>query len=70
MNTPEIREAPVPVRGWFWVEDISLKQVVARAECGWNADLIDMKGDKTSPTAIILSNGQAVIVRRKPEKPS
>lgn len=71
MKTPEIREAPVPVRGWWWCDkNMSLDEVIDAARDGWNPQPSDFNGITQHPTVFILSNGQAIVVRRKPEKPS
>lgn len=62
----EVREAPVPISGWWWCDkNQSLDEIIAYARDGWAVQKSDLNGHKMWPTVFILSNGQTVIVRAK-----
>lgn len=69
----EIREAPVPVLGWFWPEGDSREHFIQCVRYGWDTSLSSARHDvsgfilsrKESAMGLLLSNNQVVIVRAK-----
>ena len=70
MRMLEVREAPVPVLGRFWLNNEPRDEFIENLRFfGWSTCASEVAHDLSviiDPIGYVLSNGQTVIVRAKP----